>query len=43
MTNNFFFLKVSEPFLLTNFVSNKIDLKAQFLIVKIKESTSNGV
>ena len=32
-----FFLKVTELFLLTNFVSDKIDFKAQFMIVKIKE------
>ena len=36
-----FFLKVSGPFLLTNFFSDKIDLKAQLFTVKIKELTCN--
>ena len=37
----YFFLKATEPFLLRNFICDRIDLKAQFLIVQIKELTCN--
>ena len=33
-------MKATEPFLVTNFVNDRMDLKAQFLMVKIKELTS---
>ena len=37
----YFFLKATEPYFLTNFVSNEIDLKPLFLNFKINELTSN--
>ena len=41
MTISFLFLKAIEQFSSTKFVCDKIDLKAQFFIVKIKELTCN--